>query len=424
MLKRIRPDQIRIGMFIHELEGPWLTHPFWRRRFVIADLETLTRLRESGLPALVIDVTKGLDVLPDLQAVLPLASVKPRPALRAVVPRPAEGRSSKAERERATRTVNRARKVMRSLFEEARLGEAIQASKVTDLVDDITESVTANPSMFLGLTRLKNKDEYTYMHSVAVCALMVSFGRRLELDDAALRTLGMGGLLHDVGKMVIPGEILNKPGKLTAEEWTLVKTHCERGYDMLKGGEGVPDVVLDICLHHHEKIDGTGYPFGLAGDQLSLPARMGAICDIYDALTSNRIYKSAWTPEEAVTQMRNWHGHLDQGLMFNFVQTIGIYPVGMLVRLRSDRLGVVLGERRKTHAGPPRVRVFHAIQDDMPLAYEDVILSNGMTGDQIVSDERPEHWNLGDWDKLRTKILAGEPLPRSMRSLLPRSDVA
>src|SRR5690606_37008692 len=149
-------------------------------------------------------------------------------------------------------------------------------------------------------------DEYTYMHSVAVCALMAALARTLGLNEAEQREAATAGLLHDVGKMAIPIEILNKPGRLTDDEFRLIMTHPDAGYVMLMRGGLVPNVALDVCLHHHEKFDGSGYPHGLQGDGISLQARMGALCDVYDAVTSDRPYKKGWNPAEAIHRMAQW----------------------------------------------------------------------------------------------------------------------
>src|SRR5690606_14238117 len=141
------------------------------------------------------------------------------------------------------------------------------------------------------ILRLKNKNEYTYLHSVAVCTLMVNAARYMGKSEAETRDYGMAGLLHDLGKMGIPDAILNKSGRLTDAEFEAVRNHPEHGYQVLRGSPNVPAMALDVCRHHHEKIDGTGYPFGLPADAISLVSRLGAVCDVYDALTSDRVYK-------------------------------------------------------------------------------------------------------------------------------------
>ena len=143
------------------------------------------------------------------------------------------------------------------------MGRAIEADAAQPLVEEISNSVMRNPGALISLARLKTADDYTYMHSVAVCALMIALARQLGLDEQQTRDAGMAGLLHDLGKALLPMEILNKPGKLTDEEFAIVKTHPGKGFDLLEHAQGVSEITKDVCLHHHEKVDGSGYPKGL-----------------------------------------------------------------------------------------------------------------------------------------------------------------
>ena len=203
------------------------------------------------------------------------------------------------------------------------------------------DSINRNSDALVSLLRLKHADEYTYVHSVAVCALMVALGRQLGLDEAQCREAGMAGMLHDLGKSLMPLEILNKPGRLTAEEYEIVKQHPVRGHELLQASGGVGAGTMDVCLHHHERIDGTGYPGNLKHGDITLLARMGAVCDVYDALTSDRPYKEGWDPADVVSKMASWKGHFDEHVFQAFVRSVGIFPIGSLVRLTSGRLAIV-----------------------------------------------------------------------------------
>ncbi|MEA3540629.1 MAG: HD-GYP domain-containing protein [Pseudomonadota bacterium] len=310
--------------------------------------------------------------------------------VRATPLRPDDGHE--VARIEATRVTNQSKKVMREIFDSARLGKAVQCASVTAVVADVTSMIEKNRQAFLKVLRLKSKDEYTYLHSVAVCALMINLGRQLKLDEARIADLGTAGLLHDIGKMLVPADVLNKPGRLTAEEFAIIQTHAERGSQLLEEIGAVPDLALDVCRHHHEKMDGTGYPSRLPGAQISLAARMGAICDVYDALTSNRVYKQAWTPVEAITRMRSWEGHFDSALLFSFMQSIETFPVGMVVRLRSNRLGVVLDNGRR--ASRPKVLAFYSTRDQEWIEKDIVVIGESLSRDAILEEVDPAHWGI------------------------------
>ena len=301
--------------------------------------------------------------------------------------------------EHATQVMNRSRQQVTALFAEARMGKAINTDQCLPLVQDIANSIARNPSALISLARLKTKDDYTYMHSVAVCALMVSLGRQLGLDDEQAREAGLAGMLHDVGKMAMPLDILNKAGALTDAEFTVIRSHPVRGYQILKESGSVPASALDVCLHHHEKMDGTGYPQKLKGEQISLLARMGSVCDVYDAITSTRPYKSAWDPAGSIQRMAQWTGQFDPAVFKAFVICVGIYPVGSLVKLESGRLGVVV-DMNPQHLAAPVVRVFYSTRSKLPISVQTLDLSDAAASDRIVGRESPQDWGFTHLDEI------------------------
>ena len=402
MLKRISTGQLRTGMFLQELCGSWLEHPFWRTSFKITDPKDIRRIVESGIRDVWIDTAKGLDVAPPVVAqAAPEPAAEPAPVVAPEeLPAPPARVEAAAELQRAARIVSTAKEAVTSMFQEARMGQAIDAESAGPLVEEIAGSVLRNPGALISLARLKTKDDYTYMHSVAVCALMVALGRELGLDEKMIREVGLAGLLHDIGKMAIPLDILNKPGKLTDSEFVCVKSHPEEGWKMLQEGRGVGETTLDVCLHHHEKVDGSGYPKRLKGDEISLYAKMGAVCDVYDAITSNRPYKAGWDPAESIRKMAEWcHGHFDESVFQAFVKCLGIYPIGSLVRLASGRLGVVT-EQTGASLLAPRVKVFFSIRAQAHIPPEVVDLSRPGVKDKIVSREDAAAWGLKNVEQL------------------------
>lgn len=398
MLKKIPVDAVRAGMYIHSFEGSWLSHPFWQSKFVIEDVDDLTRLRCSDLSAVWIDISKGLDLAEPLGIAALAESPSSSPNISLMSMPDVTRCSARDELQRAARLLARSKKAINALFNEARLGKAIQVEGCIPLVADISESLSRNGSALIGLARLKHKDEYTYMHSVAVCALMVSLARQLHLDEATVLEAGLAGLLHDVGKMAMPMGVLNKAGSLTDEEFAVMRSHPERGHGMLLTAGSIPESVLDVCLHHHEKVDGTGYPHRLQGEQISLFARMAAVCDVYDAITSNRPYKKAWNPAESLARMAQWKGHFDTHIFHAFIRSVGIYPLGSLVRLESGRLGVVI-DQHPEKLTQPLVRVFFSAKTRTPLQQSDLDLSQRGVTDRIVGREDPAQWGFNNLDE-------------------------
>ena len=394
-------------MHLHELCGSWMEHPFWRSKFVLTDPEDIQRILASGITEAWIDNDKGLDVPGDPQQD-PRGEAEESATdvlMEAEIARPAEmpkPTSMSEELQRAAMICAKARHAVVSMFQEVRMGKAISAEAAGELVEEISTSVLRNPGALISLARLKTADDYTYMHSVAVCALMVSLARQLGLDPKDVREAGMAGLMHDLGKAMMPMEVLNKPGKLTDDEFRIIKRHPVEGHRLLVEGKTASAIVLDVCLHHHEKVDGSGYPDRLTGDQISVFAKMGAICDVYDAITSNRPYKAGWDPAESIRKMTEWSkGHFDERVFQAFIKSIGIYPVGSLVKLGSGRLAVVLEQSDKSLLAP-RVKAFFSTKSQTYIVPEVIDLSRPGATEKIVSHEDAAKWGIKNLNELWT----------------------
>ena len=403
MLKRIRVEQLVLGMHIKEFCGSWMEHPFWRSRFVLKDAKDLERILSSSIKEVWIDSSKGLDVAPGESAVSEAQSeAQVEQELQAVAQaqRQIAPVALDVEYERAAQICRQSKNAVVSMFQEARMGKTVDAAGAQRLVDEISDSVSRNASALISLARLKTVDDYTYMHSVAVCAMMIALARQLGLDEAQTRSAGVAGLLHDLGKAAMPMHVLNKPGKLTDAEFAIMKSHPGEGHKMLMAVGNVDPIAIDVCLHHHEKTDGSGYPQGLKDAEISLYAKMGAVCDVYDAITSNRPYKAGWDPAESLRKMAEWaNGHFDHQVFQAFVKSLGIYPIGSLVRLASGRLGVVVEQSSKSLT-MPHVKVFYSTKSDLRIPPEIIDLSAPTSTDKIAGREDPAKWKFPDLDQL------------------------
>lgn len=379
-----------------------MEHPFWKTKFLLTEEKDLRTILDSGIKELWIDTDLGSDVDDNQLAKLKLEVEEETEYLLkyASETQQLDKTSLDDEIKLAAKLCSKSKTAVISMFNDARLGKAIEVGAAQELVEEISNSVMRNAHALISLARLKNADEYTYMHSVAVCALMIALARQLNLPETTVREAGLAGLLHDIGKIGIPDKILNKPGKLTDEEFTIIKSHPEIGAKILLDGHQVSAMVMDVVLHHHEKVDGTGYPHRLSGTNISLYAKMGAVCDVYDAITSNRPYKKGWSPAEAIRKMAEWSkGHFDEAVFQAFVKTVGIYPTGSLVRLESGRLGVVV-EQHPTSLLTPKVKIFFSVKTKSPIIQETIDLSVLIGKDKIICRESPEDWGFKNLDLL------------------------
>ncbi|WP_321348061.1 HD-GYP domain-containing protein [Halopseudomonas oceani] len=411
MLKKIPTQSLRVGMFVEKFCGSWLQHPFWSKTVLIEDVRTLNTILQSSVTEVVIDVSKGLDV--EAAPLLNNSGAAEAPSEVEVAVAEVEAASAAAslpgdkvhkasmadEIKRAQQIFRKGKQAVKEMFKDVRLGKAVETEGLQQLVNEINLSLSRNPQALISVARIKSKDEYTYLHSVAVAALMVGMARLCDMTEEQVLEAGMAGLLHDMGKAVMPEAVLNKPGKLTDEEFAIMRSHPAEGHKLLLEWAGVPEAVLDVCLHHHEKIDGTGYPERLAGENISLLARMGAICDVYDAITSNRPYKAGWDPAESLSRMASWQGHFDPVLFKLFVRMLGIYPVGSLVRLESERLGVVV-EQSCNSLLTPKISVFYSVRLKQALPVTLIDLADEHESDRIIGRESPEDWPFKQLDQL------------------------
>jgi putative nucleotidyltransferase with HDIG domain len=380
-------------MYVHDLNCGWIEHNFLRNRFLVNDEKTRERIIALGTSEIYIDIDKGLDVDDDVprQAETKKAVNTPVAAItrsNLPPPRPAD---FAGERQRAKKLHAEANRIVHNMMNDTRLGKQIEIEQIEPVVERIVDSIFRQQDALLPLVQLKNHDEYTFQHSVSVCALMTSFARTLEMPREIIREIAIGALLHDVGKATIPDDILNKPGKLTEAEFEQMKSHVVQSKIILAETPGISQIALDVAAQHHERFDGSGYPNKLAGDEISQYGQMSAIVDVYDAITSNRVYHKEIPPTEALRKILEWSKfHFNPTLTQVFIRSLGIYPSGSLVRLESGRLAVV-EEQHPDKPMQPKLRViFHT----RGYYLEPEIIDLRYSQDQITGYEDFERWKI------------------------------
>jgi len=344
LIKEITAAQLLPGMYIQELHCSWMQHPFMHNQFLLKDPADIRKIREAGIKRISIDTDKGID-LPASPRATPDQDQDPDRTKRKPAPEARSPGSSSIDLRigKAKALVKDASGIVKNIMADVRAGKQVDMTACGKVVSSITRTLSRDPHTLLGVARLKTKDEYTFMHSVSVSALLTSFANALDYSPGEVDQIAMGGLLHDIGKALTPNEILNKPGKLNDDEFVIMRQHAVDRQNRLLQGCQLPQLALDVICMHHERPDGRGYPLGLKGEQLSQAGRMAAIVDIYDALTSVRVYKKAWEPSMALKSMLDWcPDQLDRPLLERFVKMLGIYPVGALVALDNDEIGIVI----------------------------------------------------------------------------------
>ncbi len=357
--------QLQLGMFVAELDRPWLGTPFLLQGFEIrskSQIRTISNycqhvyVLKAGVPRKRFDVLVPKIEPPPKQntgSLLPRSRLGQQPYVKRTVVRsrpPYEIQNPvRLEHEVARKVLDAGRVNVKSLLHSASMGQMLDTQVAEATVDACVRSILRNPEAMLWMSRIKNRNEYTAEHCLNVCVLAIAFGRHLHMAEEELRLLGLCGLLHDVGKMHIPTEILDKPGRLTEDEFEVMKQHTLIGHELLKRQEdGLDHLVLDVALNHHERPDGTGYPRALGQREIAEFSRIISVVDTYDAITSNRCYAPEQPSADAQKIIFENRGtQLDEEVALQFIKAIGPYPPGTLVELRNGMVGIVLAGKLK-----------------------------------------------------------------------------
>lgn len=378
-------SELEIGMHVIRLDRPWEETDFLLQGFILQNEEDVLAVQRQCRTVIVegkIQVAKrsakgsgrgGRVVTPGGGRKVTVAATLPRRKVTYL-----NKVDARREMTAARTSYDEAKATAKNIMSGLRLGRALEMNKIKAVVDDCVDSVLRNDNALMLLTKIKNKDEYTAEHCINVSILSAAFGKHLGLLEGEIRRVALSGLLHDVGKMRIDDDILNKPGALTPEEFAVMKNHTRFGRDILASLPGVAHAAVDVALCHHERMDGEGYPRGLGGSQIPLFAKMVGLVDTYDAITSSRTYDKGRASMEALQIIHRSKGsQFDEGLVVEFIRMIGIYPPGSIVEMTNGEVGIVVASHTGSKLKPLVLLVRDA--DKQPLsAFREVDLAKGV----------------------------------------------
>lgn len=405
---RIKTEDLKVGMFIVDMGRSWIDHPFLTSKKLITSPQQIEKLKEYGILEVYIDPQKSSgqeeDTLPEEMIEEEERISIPLPEENLLLSPSCESSTSPRvpiyqELTEAKKIHREAQLVIREVMQDIRLGKNIKSEKTKRLVQKMVDSIFRNPDALVSLARIKGYDEYTFVHSINVCILCLALGRHLNLERESLEKIGLGALLHDIGKMKIPNYILQKPGKLTEAELAEIKKHPLYSMEILEKAEGLAEESRLVALRHHERCAGHGYPFSLRSKEIGLFAQMAAIADVYDAITTDRCYKKASPPYKALQEIYlSANRDFDQLLIERFVQCMGIYPLGTIVILDTQEIGVVCSVNHEQLLRPQVLLLFKnpkkRYRKSLVVDLMEKDSSSGSYKRSIVKQLDPQKWNI------------------------------
>lgn len=401
MIRKISVRDLVPGMYVVDVHKPWLEHNLWRSRFEVRDEAHCAEIAKAGITELSIDTSRGYDVpLPQIKRAVPVQSPRPEPVR---IPTLTERLQAKPrhvslgeERRRAARLLGEANGRVSDLFLAARYGRRIDVASLEPVIEKMIDSITRNPDALVPLARLKQSGSYASEHAIATSALIIALGKQAETSLAELERLALGTLLKDIGEAAIDAKLIGKRGMLSRTEYSVVQSHVEEGLAVLEATSRLSETSVAVVLEHHERYNGSGYPYRMAGEEISAAGRMAAVADAYDAMTSDRPYRPALSPAVALRQLYDQGGtQFDPAMVAAFIRTVGVYPVGTLVRLESGHLAVVEAVHHDNLLNPVVRVIYHAGRQQYIAPVKiDLARKFGNHYGQIVGPETFERWGL------------------------------
>jgi HD-GYP domain-containing protein (c-di-GMP phosphodiesterase class II) len=402
LIKKITVKQLKVGMYITDAYNQWIPSGATSRKGKIKNQETIDKIIHLGVEILYIDTEKGIDCPeveefnPTIESQLRLQQTSEQ-VMQSGVAAPNKV-SLKEERGRAEKLHSQAKEMIGGVLEDVKNGKGIDAQVITNMAEELSASLDRNSNALSCLSRIREKDAYLLEHSVNVGIMLGIFAKSLKMERAIISELVTGGILHDIGKILVPDEVLNKPGKLEADEWEEMKRHVTYGERVLDQTEGLSDLVRSICRLHHERLDGSGYPRNLKSEEISLYGRMSSIVDVYDAITADRVYHQGMAPNDALKKLIEWSVfHLDKELVYAFIRCVSVYPVGTVLELSNGRAGVVI-QSNPTQPKRPLLRVFYNVRHQHYIEPYTLDLASGRIEDTVVRTIDTREWGINEMD--------------------------
>jgi putative nucleotidyltransferase with HDIG domain len=402
VIKKIGIRELRPGMYVRDLNCSWVAHPLFLTRFKVRTDKEIEKLLKLGVSSVYIDTSMGDDA--------PNAATEDemRLSIEAALFKMAETSTGEAslqamptreELAGAVQIYQDANQTIQGMMSGVRLGKYSELESIEPAIHGIVDSIFHSSGALIQLGGIRTKDQYTFAHSVSVCALLTAFARTLKLGNDIIRQISIGGMLHDIGKMHVPDAILNKPGRLTDSEFDEMRLHVKHGADILSEISWISPIALQVTAQHHERYDGSGYPAGLKSAQISQFGQMAAIVDVYDAITSERVYHQAMEPVMAIRKIQEWsEQYFNVELVSHFIRSVGIFPLSTLVRLESGLLAIVV-EHSGANQLYPVVRVVYDTHKRWKIDPYDLDLSK-QSADRIASYESSGKWGINPTDFL------------------------
>lgn len=359
MIIEVSISELKIGHFVVDIVKQQGSYNLTRAGH-IKNQNAIKHLKAKGVVSVLVDTTKSIaQALSEASAI---SQISTGPVILEVT--------------KAKKLFTASKKIQQQVFRSIQQGHPVNIAPIIDVTNQTIDAIFKNPDALACVINIRDKNEYLLEHSVSVSILMTIFSRFLKIERDIIQQLAIGAFLHDVGKIQIPDQILNKPGKLSSDEYKIIQKHVNHSVNIIQTIPGISALSVEVAAQHHERADGSGYPLHLQQDNISNYGAMIAICDVFDALTADRCYRDSYSQIKAFSVLRNlaMQGKLMPRLVDLFIKCLGVYPVGTLVELNSHQLAIV-ESRNQDDPINPKVRSFYSLDKHRYTLAKDIDLA-------------------------------------------------